>query len=73
MVALLKQKSKVKIAERERKVYDVAAVFKPLARKDGGTPYTDTKETAQSDQIKFGSRVGGKLKPEILGKQDEQM
>ena len=73
MVALLKQKSKVKIAERERKTYDVAAVFKALPRKDGGTAYTDTKDATQQDQTKYGTKTGNKLKPEILGKQDEQM
>ena len=67
MVALLKQKSKVKIAERERKTYDVAAVFKALPRKDGGTAYTDTKDATQQDQTKFGSKVGSKIKPAILG------
>ena len=40
MVALLKQKSKVGKKEKTRKTYDVAEVFKVLAREEGKTVYS---------------------------------
>ena len=73
MLALLKTKTKVSLAERKRKVYDVAAVFKVLAREEGKTPYTNTKEATPQNQDKFGQKKDGKMVPEILGKQDQQM
>ena len=42
MLALLKQKSKVSLAQKPRKTYDVAAVFRVIARDEGKTAYSNT-------------------------------
>ena len=54
MITLLKQKSKIGVAQKQRKIYDVAAVFKVISREEGKTAYTDTTGQAQQNQDKFG-------------------
>ena len=73
MVALLKQKTKISTKEKTRKKYDVANVFRVLERQEGKNAYADQPPPKEQNQTKYGIKTGDKMKPELIGKQDEQM
>ena len=73
MVSLLKQKAKVGVAQKERKTYDLADVFKKHRDDDGKTTYINQTRREPSLTRKYGAKTGDKIKPEMVGQQNEKM
>ncbi len=59
--------------QKQRKTYELADVFKKLRTNDGKTTLINQNKREPSLTRKYGVKSGDKIKPDMLGQQNENM